>query len=475
MKTANYFFVLCLTFFITNCDGAKMGVKGGSSGNGGLGTKPQEPKPTDAPVAPPDLTVLAGIKAAPFALPDKMPLAGYGGVKRRSVDVFNKYPYATWFKPNKGVHLAPRVKAMVLRHNNELLFWVSLDVFSVQKKFREDLIAQLAHVGVNASNLILAATHTHSGPGAFQNNEMLELLAMDRFHPGVYQTVLQQTRDVVLAAAQDLRKSTLHHVHFASAGLQAARAKGSPPVDTSAELLLIKTDGQWRGGLVHYGVHGTAMPAKSVKLSADISGAIESHLQTKFAEVNRAQEDVVFMHSQGALGDVKPSKENTEGLEVLGAAFTAQTFSALPTASPVAPEWQVVTDTVALGQPQVRLGNCTDNDFVKKSALKDLAVNLKKWLPQTSDMMVVKLGPVVAVTWPGEPTSAVGFQAKAAAAKLGVNHVWNLSLANDYAYYFTSPEEYEKVSPEACQSFYGKNAGLQYVKAFEGALARLQK
>jgi hypothetical protein len=86
-------------------------------------------------------------------------------------------------------------------------------------------------------------------------------------------------------------------------------------------------------------------------------------------------------------------------------------------------------------------------------------------------MMLVRLGPILMVSWPGEPTSSLGFAVKNTAFKYGFQNTWSLGVTNDYLSYFTAPNEYNLTGTEPCSSFYGKNGGMKFVDALDNALS----
>lgn len=64
-----------------------------------------------------DYIVSAGLAVSEGTPEIGVPLAGFGGARRRTIplDVFDRYPYATYLKPSVGVCDPIRAKAMLLR------------------------------------------------------------------------------------------------------------------------------------------------------------------------------------------------------------------------------------------------------------------------------------------------------------------------------------------------------------------------
>src|SRR5262249_25824007 len=130
-----------------------------------------------APAACPGC-VIAGAGRAPLTVPDGTPLAGYGGFARRLIvpDVLDRYPHTFWFKPGKrdGESLAAR--ALVLERDGTRVVWVAVDMIAVDRAFTETVASRLLRAGARPGVLILSASHTHSGPGAFVDSALMGFL-----------------------------------------------------------------------------------------------------------------------------------------------------------------------------------------------------------------------------------------------------------------------------------------------------------
>ncbi len=85
-------------------------------------------------------------------------------------------------------------------------------------------------------------------------------------------------------------------------------------------------------------------------------------------------------------------------------------------------------------------------------------------IPPPSEVAVgvLRVGDVVLVTLPGEFTTVLGHRIARSVAKVSdvpENKVIPIGLAQSYAYYFTTPEEYDGQHYEGSGSFYGKLSG----------------
>jgi neutral ceramidase len=382
-----------------------------------------------------------------------VPLAGYGSGARRTFPFISSNEYATWFKPSTGTHDSIRVKAMTLWSGDKKLLFVSLDLAAVTNETYEDLVAHLAKLGYSRQAVFISATHTHSGPGTLSNRFLWEALAADRFQPAYYARVRDSVAAVVMSAENAAQPAHLFSASFATKGLQRNRRHREGWFDPTANILLARSrSGAWLGAMVNFAIHGTALNAHNLELSADVPGGIERALQEQL------HAPVMFIN--GAEGDVSPAEGGFGGIERISRSFAQQAMQALPQANPVEPTWSVRSSTIQLGDPAVILGACLPQSWHKH--IGDwIVLGLGDSVPHSITVTSLQLGELRMLAWPGEPTTTLGFDLKQAAP-----NAWVLGLTNGYQGYFTSPGEFAEGRYEACSSLYGKQAGERVVEAF---------
>ena len=128
------------------------------------------------------VALTAGASSLVIELPAGVPLAGYGSTPRRTwiPDVLGRYPYAFWFNPSIGVHDPPRVRALALESDAARVLWLSLDLVGVDPTLVSELRTRLTRSEAASPALILSASHTHSGPGAYADSAFWAFVAADR-------------------------------------------------------------------------------------------------------------------------------------------------------------------------------------------------------------------------------------------------------------------------------------------------------
>lgn len=421
--------------------------------------------------------LLAGMHAEDVTPPIGVPLAGFGGGKRRLIpwDVFNKHRYATFLKPSNGKLDPIRSKALVLEREGSRLVFVSLDIVGSDPRLRRDVIKKVSDLGVTDTNLMIAATHTHSGPGTLFKNPIWEFIAADRYQKRIYRAFVEGVATSVRKAVEKLEKAELLASGFEAQGLQKNRRIKDGPVDRQAHLLWVRAlSGKWLGVMTNLALHGTELGTDNRKFSADVLGKIEHSLEDRLGEMNVAAgfgdreegNTPVALFINGAEGDVTPDQK----LDTIGGMFADQAFATLPAARPVDSAWSIRKVGVSLPKAGLNVKGCVEQKTLKKLIFWKYRLYLGAWMHRDTQVWSVRLGDQLFMTWPGEPTTALGLQLKKVAQEAGHQNIWLMGLTNDHMSYFTTREEYNTGGYEACATLHGYKGGERLISAHEGLL-----
>ncbi len=443
----------------------------------------QIPEPN--PPLPSEGTVVAGFGQRDITPPIGVPLAGFGGGPRRNApwDFFNKNPYAYFLAPSEGILDPIRSKAFFIQNSlGERLLFVSLDLVAVTADIRESLVPWVEKLGVPEQNFFLSATHTHSGPGTLSHQFAWEILTSDRFKLSVFQWVKERIEASISDALYQTFEGNLYRVSAEMKGFQKNRNDREGHYDPQARLLIFKDlDNHFRGAMLDFAVHGTFYGASNTSFSADVPGALERELETRFQKLNCLSEGstqlselckpenrptVLFVN--GAEGDVSPDHQEdvdiTSGVVASTLApidryakrFGDQIVPALYQTQFVVPYFKIYENQVHLGSPALHFRACEGLQDSLFGLARKMGVDLSIWLPSEVKIRAIELGNQLMLAWPGEPTTSVGERLRGFAQTLtGRTDVWVMGLTNDYLAYFTMPEEFEEPSYEACSSLYG--------------------
>lgn len=429
--------------------------------------------------AMPAHAMLAGVGAADVGMPVGVPLAGYGAMERRMpafLDWGNRHVHASLFRPSTGRFSPIRSKAMVVRSGDGQVVFVSLDLIGVEKKFISDLAERLVPLGVREEQLIVGATHTHSGPGTISRRASMALVAVDRFRRENYELLLDRIVASVEQAFATLQPVDLLVTDFRTDGLQRNkwRNKGERHYDDRARFLLARSrvDGRLLGGFVNYAIHGNGMPISDLRFSWDVPGSIAYHIERLVAAQNPAggQEPVVLFLN-GAEGDVGNVERSIEAVTRHGEWFAEQADAAgvFEDMRSIDGEVSVMRRKVWLGLPGYPFGIC-NRDHTPRDR-PGLDIRLPLWfMQQRTWVSVAHIGELTLLTWPGEASTQVGYDTQAMVEQLGFPDPWILGLANDYQSYFTTRAEYNEGNYDACSSLFRWKGTERIQRAFKSLL-----
>lgn len=293
-------------------------------------TSEPEPAPTLPPVGtcryetlPP--TALAGATVEPgpvqvgtaerdLGLPIGSALGGYTsrvallGSAGRPDDRLPRYSGA--FVPSVGVETRARVKALAITAGDETVLVVHVDVGAMYDGVLFEVERRLGPAF--AGKVILAASHTHSGPAHFVGNTVLQL-GFGGFRETSFERMVGAVvaaSEAALAARQPARIGIAHNGDFDPMN-DVSRDRRSSNDDLPGgadrkdhDLFVLRADaldGTPLALVPIFGVHPTVLADTNNVASNDVSGAIEVALEESF------DRQVLVMHLQQAAGDVSPA------------------------------------------------------------------------------------------------------------------------------------------------------------------------
>ncbi len=422
--------------------------------------------PASLPAAAPEPTTLrAGAARVPLRVPPGTPLAGYGSLRRRLVvpDLLGLYPHAFWFKPGQGAldELAVRALVIYAGHGDSTthghasgetrVTWIAADLIAVDQGFVRRLSERLSASGIRAGALIVSASHTHSGPGAFLAPAVFALAAVDREDATVREAVLDAMVEAVRRAGAGARDARLAVATTDAPPATVSRIGG----EVDRELVVLKfttAQGEPIALVWNYAIHGTMLGPRNRRLSGDVMGV-----------ASRAVEETLGIPAlfvNGAVGDVSPRHHGETEQEHTGRALAEAIRAAWASATPVSTTPLTVRTTrVRLPSPGLSLRHCAAGWLPGFARLP-----LGSMLPEDTELVAVALGRVAWVTMPGEPVSALGREIKETARPRWPS-MFVAGLSNDYLGYFVQPADYARSGYVTCAALYGPQAGPCLVDA----------
>jgi hypothetical protein len=391
--------------------------------------------------------VTAGASSVTVRVPTGTPLAGYGGMKRRLLfpDVFGRYAHAFWFKPSVGERDPMTARALVLETPAARLAWVTLDLIGVDRAFLRAVQDQLTRAGVPSTALVVSASHTHSGPGAFMDSGLMGLVAVDRLDPAVREALVSGAVSAVQHADRARAPALVAATSVAAPAVTASRL--GKPLDQEIVVLKLTTAGGAPLALLwNFAIHGTMLSASNLRLSGDVTGLASARLERKLG--------VPALFVNGAVADVSPAHHGEAAMLDTARALASAVEGGWAQARPVpVTALRVSERTVSLPPAAVSLERCFGSWLPAF-----FAIPLGSAMPREASLVAASLGDTAWVTLPGELQTSLGQTIKREGRALFAS-VFVAGLSNDYLGYFTTREDARGARYVACATVYGPGAG----------------
>jgi len=393
----------------------------------------------------------AGAARVPLQVPPGVPLGGYGSINRRLKlpDIFGRYPHAFWFRPSIGVRDALAARALVLEYGGRRLAWATIDLVAVDRSFTDDVARALAGA-LPSTTLLVSASHTHSGPGAFVDSEALGWLALDRIDPTVRRLLLDSVVDAVRRADAARQPARVAVASVTAPPVVSSRL--NQPLDR--EMLVLRvSDAQARplGIVWNFAIHGTTLGPRNLRISGDVTGEASLRIERDLG--------VPALYVNGAVGDVSPAGHGDGAARELGTALAMAVQTASDRAETVRPALAAISRTVSLPTPELSLRNCLWRRLPHWANLP-----IGRVFPRDATLTAVAVGDAAWLAFPGELQTALGREIKAA-GEGRFRHTGVAGLTNDYLGYFLTPRDAETPRYVSCANLYGPRTGACLTRA----------
>lgn len=193
---------------------------------------------------------------------------------------------------------------------------ITVDLVGIPLHITNKLAERLSSkIGLKAEQLVICASHTHSGPEVgnllnilqYRGNHFSDsLLALDHLvHISQYVDQLSQKLEQVSLEAMKNRRPALVAWGQGQALFANNRRTPGGPVDVALPILRITDpNGKLRAVLVNYACHGTTLPGEVNKIHGDWMGEAQ-----KFIETNHP--DALAMIAIGCGADANPQPRGT--------------------------------------------------------------------------------------------------------------------------------------------------------------------
>jgi neutral ceramidase len=369
----------------------------------------------------------AGVGRADITPPVGTPLGGYGERKGAA---------------STGVHDPIRAKALVLDDGVTRLAILTSDLVGTNP----EMVRRVAEAtGFPQERLLVTASHTHSGPGAYGKGPFATIV-LGAYRQSVFDLMADGMTRALKQALTSLQPASLAAGEAEMPQFMRNRRKGKTR-DPALWLLRVDTaDGKPLAALVNLAAHGTVLDAENMEFSGDWMAFTQALLEKEVPGLGA-------LYTNGAEGDLSPNiPDNSSTFDGARAHGELAGRAALELYRSLKParEAKLSVRTEMLDLPQTFAGALLGAG--KQTMLQCVTVN---------DALLIAV--------PGEPIAQLGLLLKDHARRQGHRQPVIVGLANDHLGYFLTRAEMKKGGYEARVSFFGQDFGEDLTLA----LARL--
>lgn len=232
--------------------------------------------------------------------------------------------YADLQQVDQGLHMRLRARSLVVTDpcSNKTVAIVVDDLAMIFGGIKRAVIERLSKVlpGVfRDENLLLSATHTHSGPGGFANYTLYNVTTRG-VSPRNFEAIVAGTVEAIVKAYRQRQWAHLTLNRGELAGIQfnrspeaydnnpeSERARYVSNVDSDMTLLrVVGTNGRALAAFNWYPVHGVSLPRTNKLVSGDNKGLAAYFFERSMGVTYRRDGEFVAGFVQSNAGDVSP-------------------------------------------------------------------------------------------------------------------------------------------------------------------------
>jgi neutral/alkaline ceramidase-like enzyme len=365
----------------------------------------------------------AGVGRADITPPVGTPLGGYGDRKGA---------------PSTGVHDPIQAKALVLDDGATRLAIVSTDMVGTNP----EMVRRVAEgARFPQDQLLVCASHTHSGPGAYGKGVFAQI-ALGAYREKVFQHLTEGITRALTQALESMQPARLAIGESSLPEFMRNRRR-TKITDPALWLMRVDTaDGKPLAALVNLTAHGTILEEDNMEFSGDWMAFTQAFLEKEVP-------GLTAVYANGAEGDISPNipkhSSTFEGARIHGEKGGQAALELYRKLKP-SREAKLAFKTTTMELPQT------------------LAAKLIGAGKQTT-LQYFTINDAILISVPGEMITQLGLMLKEHARRQGYRYPVIMGLANDHLGYLLTNAEMKKGGYEATISFFGDDFGEELTLA----------
>lgn len=373
------------------------------------------------------------------------------------------------------------MKALVIDDGRTPVAFLTLDMIGASGSVMDIAYAIAVSRGftVPRANVIMSASHTHSGPGAVSPEFLWAVApATDLMVPSLQWKLSNSIADALVSAQASLQPATIGLSHTNLTGVTRNRRAGRSPyvnattIDPNLSIISVNDlQGNPIATLWNFATHGTCYGESNMYFSGDIMGKACEFIEKSVGGV------ALFVNADA--GDIDPTAQAcSQQPNFYGAQIIASTVAKLRSSTPTTGVLSLTTASVIipfgftnLNATLERFGDCSsggplDICTICKVLQCDLNAHLDSaWIENEPRFTAIRFGiggrHILLVTLPGEPLYELGQQVYGDMAALGFDHTILAGYSNNHMGYFATPREYDVGGYESQLTLWGRDTAEQ--------------
>jgi hypothetical protein len=385
--------------------------------------------------------------------------------------------------PSIGTHDELTINALWLNDESANLAILTADIAAIDSELVDEIALS---AGLARSELVVCASHTHSGPAGVIKR--MHPADDDRLNLDLRADFTARCARAIAGARTHLEPVELLFGSVPTSSLSANRNELDGPFDSYLSVLATRrSDSVVTAALVQFACHPTILGAANLAVSADFPGTLRRALIA-----NGTTPVVLF--ANGAAGDVSTrfirEAQDFDEVERIGSALAVAAEEAIKTARNVSGSIQHLRRRVNLPvrslsdpEPLAPMSRCVDKarspaERRKLETRVQGAVMLRRLaaadpaaIRSEFDLVAWKVGDINLVAVPGELFAALGARIQSASPSPTVI----LGYANGYVGYLADGAAYESGTYEALASPFAPGSGEQFAEIARDLVQRLDE